>query len=377
MQRKQGYIQKRRTMLRLGKIIALAFILLVPAAALAASNPSPVPGTWHKLSAAPFAVLPGTSVWTGKQLIVFGRQPFTSVDVAEAYDPTANVWTRLTPPPGPQYSPGYKAVWTGKEMLNWGAFHSSAFNPLTKQWRPLRHSLPTGIVLWTGREAIGWGGGCCGDAQSNGAAYNPATDTYRHLPRSPLAASQGPTGAWTGRELILFVSGVDPDGKPYPARFAHAAAYNPATKTWRRIVPPLEPGGTAVWDGREVLVVGAGAHAQSALAYNPMTNRWRRLASLPAPRVGATALWVGKRLIVWGGQNLGASRGLSDGLAYDARTDRWSAIAKAPMRARSGSTVAWTGRALIVWGGEIGTPGGTSIPPKFPLDGAAFTPTTQ
>ena len=46
-----------------------------------------------------------------------------------------------------------------------------------------------------------------------------------------------------------------------------------------------------------------------------------------------------------------------------------------PLRFRSGSAVAWAGRTLIVWGGEIGTPVGTSTPPKHPADGAAFTPT--
>ena len=324
-----------------------------------------------------------TSVWTGKQLIVFGRRPVMnpSVDVAEAYDPATDAWSRLSPPAGPGYVPGYKAVWTGKQMLVFGAFDSVAFTPVTNAWRELRKSVPGGIVVWTGREAIGWGGGCCGDAWSNGAAYNPATNKYRNLAHSPLAPEQRPIGAWTGRELVLFVSGLNPaDGKPWPARLAHAAAYNPATDTWRRIArlpgTGLRFSGTAVWDGRELLVVGAGENAQSAYAYNPATNRWRRLAPLPSGRVGPSAVWTGKRLFVWGGQNLGASRNLNDGLAYNPRSDRWASIPRAPFRARGGSIVVWDGREMIVWGGEIGTPAGTNFPPKFPRDGAAFTPAT-
>jgi len=372
-------------MFRLRKTVALALILVVvPAAALAASGPSTVPGAWRKLPAAPFAVPQGlTSVWTGKQLIVFGRRPVMnpSVDVAEAYDPATDAWSRLSPPAGPGYVPGYKAVWTGKQMLVFGAFHSVAFTPVTNAWRELRKSVPGGIVVWTGREAIGWGGGCCGDAWSNGAAYNPATNKYRNLAHSPLAPEQRPIGAWTGRELVLFVSGLNPaDGKPWPARLARAAAYNPATDTWRRIArlpgTGLRFSGTAVWDGRELLVVGAGENAQSAYAYNPATNRWRRLAPLPSGRVGPSAVWTGKRLFVWGGQNLGASRNLNDGLAYNPRSDRWASIPRAPFRARGGSIVVWDGREMIVWGGEIGTPAGTNFPPKFPRDGAAFTPAT-
>ena len=42
----------------------------------------------------------------------------------------------------------------------------------------------------------------------------------------------------TGRERVLFVSGINPaDEKPWPARLARAAAYNPVTDTWRRIAP--------------------------------------------------------------------------------------------------------------------------------------------
>jgi len=126
-------------------------------------------------------------------------------------------------------------------------------------------------------------------------------------------------------------------------------------------------GGSSVWDGHELLVVAAGTSGRSAFAYNPATNRWRTLASLPSGRLGAPAVWTGKRVLLWGGLN---------GLAYAPRSDRWSTIAQAPIRARGGSTVAWNGRMLIVWGGEIGTPAGTNIQPKFPRDGAVFTPAT-
>jgi hypothetical protein len=366
-------------MLRFGKLLALA-CMLVPATALAASD-STAPGTWRRLPAAPAAVFPSASVWTGRRLIVFGNAPNRSRDVTTAYDPAANTWSRLAVPSKAVREPGYRAVWTGREMLVWGAFHSLAFNPRTNTWRSLRQSLPSGTVVWTGREAIGWGGGCCGDAQSNGGAYNPATGTFRRLARSPLAPSQRPLGVWNGREVIFFVSGFDPDGKPWPRRFARAAAYNPAKNTWRRLaalpVGGLRLADSAVWDGHEVLVAAAGASSRAAFAYAPATNRWRRLASLPAGRVGATAVWTGTRLFLWGGQNASASANLRDGLAYDPRVDRWSSLAAAPLRSRSDPTVAWTGRALVVWGGEIGTPPGTHLAPTFPRDGASFAPATR
>jgi hypothetical protein len=364
-------------MSRFGKSAVLAFIFLtVPAVALAASGASRVAGTWKKLPTAPITVDDSlASVWTGKQLLVYGRHDGS--EVAAAYDSAANSWTKLATPDEQAPAWGYRAVWTGKEMLVWSPFGSEALNPATKTWRHLKSSLPGGIIVWTGRDAIGWGGGCCGDAYSNGAAYNPRTNTFRKLPRGPLAPSQGPIGAWDGRELLLFVSGFDPDGKPYPARLARAAAYDPATNRWRRIAPAPARGGTAVWNGRQLLLVAAGARARQAFAYTPATNRWRRLASLPATRLGPTAVWTGHHVLLWGGENTHGTSPVRDGVAYDPGTNRWTAIPRSPLRPRDGTAVVWTGRSLIVWGGVIGTPAGTSIPPKHLADGAMFTPSAR
>ena len=377
-------------MSRLIRVLALGIALVATSTALAGSGTSTVSGIWRKLPTAPLAIPQNqTSVWTGRQVIVFGRSPQTnpSGDVAEAYDPNAHSWKRLSPPKGPDFTYGYASVWTGTEMLAFGSFHSAAYNPATGRWRELRRPstvpggiFPGGIVVWTGREAIGWGGGCCGDAWSNGAAYNPTTGTYRNLPRSPLAGSQHPLGAWTGRELVLFVSRFDPDGKLYPADLARAAAYNPTTNAWRLIAPLPVTGaryqfyGAAVWDGREILVTGTGAKARSAFAYDPTTNHWRRLAPLPASRVGGTAVWTGKQLFVWGGQRPGATASLAGGLAYDPASDRWSTIPRAPLQPRSGSAVQWTGHELVVWGGAIPRRVGA---PTYVRDGAAFEPAAQ
>ncbi len=343
----------------------LAAVVIAPAAIAASNGPA---GTWQKLPAAPATVL-GTSVWTGKALVIVGRQPFKPVAVAESYDPSTMVWTRLTPPAKLGADPYCcTSAWTGKQVLVWGAFSGAAYDPSAGTWKTLARSIQGGILVWTGREAIAWGGGCCGDSRSNGRAYNPATGSFRTLPRSPLAPDQRPIGAWTGRELVLFVSGSTPDGTQYPRTLARAAAYNPATNRWRRIAAEPARGGQALWDGRELLVIGAGPQAQSAFAYNAATNRWRRLASPPLPANAATAVWSGSRVFLWSSTR---------GAAYDPRTNRWSVLPRWPLGSRAGSTIAWTGRSLIVWGGEIGTPPGTSTPPKFPRDGAAFTPTSR
>jgi hypothetical protein len=378
---------------------SIAFLVVACGTSQSSSLPpreggSSSPG-WRALPAAPIEVdADMTSVWTGKEMIVSGvggispdGTSLNAHNVAAAYDPTAGTWRQLAPPLGDGIDPGRRsAVWTGTEMLVWGAFKTIGFNPSTNRWRLLPYAPGGGgLVVWTGQEMIGWGGGCCGDANSDGAAYSPATGKWRTLARSPLAPAQRPIGAWTGRELVLLVSGIDPgSGKPWPARFARAAAYDPATDTWRRIAPPPESGprlgGTAVWDGREIIVVGAGERSQDTLAYDSATNHWRRLASMERGHAGASSVWTGKRLLVWGGTRYATTRDdvpAQHGLSYDPETDRWSALPEWPLRSRDGSAVTWTGRQLVVWGGVIGTPLGKSTPPDYLTNGAAFTPALE
>jgi len=370
------------------KRITLILALVIAPAAVAsagATTSRPLAGSWRLLPKAPIAPNNGgvASVWTGRQMVVFGRAAkigqggatSNRVNVAAAYDPARNTWRRLSPPgPTPSFMDN-DAVWTGKEVLVFGQGTRLAYNPRTNRWRRLPGSPLLsihdgyGIVAWTGHELIGWGGGCCGDAFSDGVAYNPATNRWRALAPTPLAGDQGPLGAWTGHDLVLFVSGLNPDtGKPWPARLARAAAYNPATNTWRRIAPLPAPrgGASVVWDGRELLVVGGAAGRTAArvgFAYNPATNRWRRLPPTDSGRIGAAAVWTDSRLLLWGGTTSpGGTAVPRHGLAYDPRTNSWSALPQAPLAGRQQPTAVWTGRSLITWGG------GTKN------DGAAFTP---
>ena len=367
----------------------LALLLMLVIAPVATAGATAFPGTWRPLPKAPIVPDDGgfASAWTGREVLVFGRHRRTALDargnpyivgrtnVAAAYDTARKTWRRLSPPkPTPSFMDN-DAVWTGKEVLVWGQGTRLAYNPQTNRWRRLPGSPLLsihdghGIVVWTGRDMIGWGGGCCGDAFSDGVAYNPKTNRWRALAPTPLAGDQSPLGAWTGRELVLFVGNLNPDtGKPWPARLARAAAYNPATDTWRRIAPLPAPrgGANAVWDGHEILVVD-GAAGRTAprvgFAYNPATNRWRRLPPMESGRIGAAAVWSGSRLLLWGGTTRPGSNAVPrHGLAYDPRTNSWSPLPQAPLAGRAQPTAVWTGHSMVIWGGGTKT------------DGAAFTP---
>src|SRR5207245_1072340 len=189
-------------MTTIGKAAALLTALLMAPTALAAS--SKVGGTWATLPSAPSAVLPSASVWTGRQLIVVGHRPFTSVAVAESYDPSARAWKQLSPPAKLGSDPYCcTAVWSGREVLVFGAFVGAAYNPATSRWRRLR-AMPTrgGKAVWDGRELLVIGGG---RNARIALAFSPATNRWRRLAPLPLSAADG-SAAWTGKRVLLWAS---------------------------------------------------------------------------------------------------------------------------------------------------------------------------
>jgi len=335
-----------------------------------------VAGTWAPMPAAP--VTPdfdsATGVWTGTKMLVFGRDTITALDangnpyavrtanVAAAYDPARAAWTRLAPPQGAGAAAQQRdtAVWTGREMLVWGA--NLAFDPARNRWRKLP-AAPAGggLVVWTGKEMIGWGGGCCGDASSDGAAYDPATNTWRTLAAAPLPGSQDPIGAWTGKEMVVVVGG------------GQAAVYDPAGDSWRSIASlpqsgVLVGGASAVWDGKEVIVGGTSAahhrRTTGAFAYDPSSDTWRRLPPAQAGRSGAVAVWAGSRMLLWGGSAAG-----SGGDAYIPASNQWASMPAAPLPSTLEATAVWTGSSMLVWGGVP-----TGVWGKYEPAGAIFTP---
>jgi N-acetylneuraminic acid mutarotase len=231
---------------------------------------------------------------------------------------------------------------------------------------------------------IGWGGGCCGGAESTGAAYSPATNSWRRLPSSPLSARHT-TGVWTGTELII-AGGEGPDFEGAPI-YADAAAYDPATRTWRKLarMPVARYASSVWWDGSEAFFVGGQSRMPwgwrygllpRGVAYDPGIDRWRRIAPMEEPRQGAVSVWTGDALLVWGGIGEGG-RIPRRGETYDPATDTWTGLPRSPLRARVDAITVWTGSEMLIWGGMdarfdwegTGSPGDASF-----SDGAALIP---
>ncbi len=259
---------------------------------------------------------------------------------------------------------------------------AGAYTPATNTWRPIKHPAmpPSQIAGWTGHQVIVWDGICCGTTVRTAETYEPATDTWSTV-ASPLERRSGAMGAWTGKELVVAggFEGFPAGGKI----FRDGAAYNPVTGTWRRLppMPQRRGGGTGVWDGKEVLVLGGtgpsgGQPSLRPMAYNPRTNRWRLLPVMQFRREGFAAVWTGRRILVWGGLagHPGAWVIPPHGEAYNPSSNRWTALPASPLHGREVAAAVWTGRRMIIWGGFIPAGGGTAE--QTYVDGAAFTPRT-
>jgi hypothetical protein len=333
------------------------------------------------------------AVWDGREVLLFGRkqlqrEPYCRY-VTFSYDIARDAWTRLPGAPGPAgcFEGSDRAVWTGTEVLLWGVTNT-AYNPATNTWRKLPRP-PAGfggpsVIAWTGSQMIGWGGGCCGGAESTGAAYSPATNSWRGLPASPLSARHT-TGVWTGTELII-AGGEGPDfeGAPF---YADAAAYDPATRSWRKLarMPVARYASSVWWDGSEAFFVGGqrriprgwryGLLARG-VAYDPGTDRWRRIAPMEEPRQGEVSIWTGDDLLAWGGIGEGGTIP-RHGESYDPATDAWTALPRSPLRARVDAITVWTGSEMLIWGGmdaRFDWEGPGSPGDFYFSDGAALTP---
>jgi hypothetical protein len=353
---------------------------------------TPQPGAWQLLPNAPRTapLSQAVSVWTGSQFLIYGiAQAGTAGQIRGvmlSHIPATGQWRRLAHGPVPQTVQNNEiAVWTGTEMLVFG-LTNGAYNPATNTWRPIaRYGGPVGAVsVWTGHQVIVWGGGCCGGATAAGGAYTPATNTWQPLPPSPLSARYT-TGVWTGTEVII-AGGRHPtvtaSGSTHIAgdsTMADAAAYNPATRTWRRLPPMPQPrsAATAVWDGTEALFIAgtlANGHAPTAsgVAYNPATNQWRRLPRMEFGRSRFAAVWTGHQVLVWGGLTgrYSSQTVPPHGVAYSPAANRWPALPPAPLRGRANPLAVWTGTQMIVWGGQFEG----KLTSTFAHDGAAYQP---
>jgi Tol biopolymer transport system component len=250
-----------------------------------------LPHGWTSLAPPPFVRSQAALVWTGRELFHWGGD---SRGVAEAdgavYDPAADVWHELPPAPiDARSSPG--AVWTGEEVIVWGGLgdrpqdDGAAYDPGTRLWRvlpdaPIGPRTPVAAV-WSGEEMIVWsdtGAPYRTPPDGEGAAYDPVTDSWRRVARAPITLNVA-SAVWTGEEMIVYGALLDGNNHSETEN-AIGAAYDPATDSWRMLVPyPLSPQASSVaWTGEAML---AWDYLLQAALYDPGSDSWTALPPLP------------------------------------------------------------------------------------------------
>ncbi|MGH2581001.1 MAG: hypothetical protein ACRDGP_09185 [Actinomycetota bacterium] len=195
--------------------------------------------------------MPGRAVpaaaWTGRELLIWG---------------------------------GWDGSYSGDERntLSDGA----AYDPATNQWRLLPASGLTArapLFVWTGQELIVWGTSLrTSNRPLDGAAYDPASDSWRRIADGPIELTDA-IAVWTGTEMIVF--GAALHGGNFPETpTAVGAAYNPASDTWRRLPnSDIDPNAnTASWLVDRLI---AWDYSEHTSAYSLEADAWSRLAGPP------------------------------------------------------------------------------------------------
>lgn len=265
---------------------------------------------------------------------------------------------QLPPPPGTEALPT-APVWTGHEFLfvgitvDDGPIMALSYNVDTREWREIAHPPSTigrlATAVWTGQELIV----CCGGAPegSGAAAYDPATDTWRLLPDPPV--HNYTTAAWTGTDVIVVAS----DG---------IASFDPARNAWTSLPTPSELAtfNKSLWTGHDLVVwPSPGARAvHTGEVYNPETREW---SALPAPPERSwpampDIAWLDGSLVVIGGLP-GATAGSERlvGARYDRSTNTWAPLPEPlpephPAEGNLGSQLTlWTGKELLMFAGGL------------------------
>lgn len=150
-------------------------------------------------------------------------------------------------------------------------------------------------MIWTGSEAVTVtyrDDDLDGDFMyAQAAAYSPATDTWRTIAVPTMWGNGLAAAIWTGQEILLVSSlaGTEmetTDGRILPA----SMAVDLATGCWRNPARPPSSarfGGPMVWTGEYLLVPSV-----DGAAYNPYTDAWLHTPGHPAPW---SVTWVPRR----------------------------------------------------------------------------------
>ena len=191
--------------------------------------------------------------------------------------------------------------------------------PLSPRW--------PAVTAWTNEELVIWGGVVFRGSRllGDGAAYNPATGSWRRLAPSPLGKVQQAQSLWTGHELVVrSTDGLTTEDV--------TAGWDPASNSWRPVGEwPLRgrSSETLVWTGSMIIDVAASTATDLA------SGDTRPIAGSPY-RTGSSSLWTGSEVLVLPGG------------AYDPIADTWRPVRRGPLGSNATAAAWLENRAVVV-----------------------------
>ncbi len=339
-----------------------------------ASSITTLPNSWLATQqvGAPEPRSSSAAVWTGTRMIVWGGYGTNYLNTGGMYDPVTDSWSPMAASPlSARYFP--TMVWTGTVAIIWGGYGNAGYcsdgaiyNPATNTWTLINNTLAPSAryahtATWTGTEMIIWGGYVTGGKTNTGARYNPVTNLWVTLPLPAISERGFHSAVWTGTQMIVW-GGED----NLSARKNDGALYHAGTNSWVTTslagnVPSVRYAHTAIWTGTEMIIWGGINPGTGFLntggRFTPGTNTWGAVTSVgnaPALRSEHTAIWTGTEMIVWGGSGPGSTSFTyyNTGGRYNPWSNGWSNVPLAGSpTGRSSSNAVWTGSQMIVFGG--------------------------
>ena len=279
------------------------------------------------------APLNSSVVWTGSSAIIWGgmvneQAVATGTIYTPGKDGAEGTVTELKAENGaPSARQFHYAFWAGKDigMIVWGGYNATALN--------------------------------------DGAIYNPATKMWSPIeaPQNFAASDAYVSAVWSGNELVVAQAG----GGGADLQIAKYAPQANGKGVWTKVDAKDAPrlaNLSLVISGKQLVVWGqsAGKSAGAVLDLASKDAVWNKISTDGAPgaRIFESVVALGNsKVMIWGGASIenGESTGplLNTGAIYDLSSGTWKAVSEvgAPT-ARHGATLVWTGSKVILFGGS-------------------------
>ncbi len=230
-------------------------------------------------------------------------------------------------------------------------------DPIGEHWRPLP-ALPSGREHF-GMAAIGKDlylvGGFTSASDNKPTRtvqiFDTMTQSWRQGPNMPGVRSGHSAVAHNGKLYVMGGRGTSPQD---------VYVFDPAKRQWRtstvRLSVARESMAALVNRGRIYLIGGRGLSGQATgrvESWDSSGGQWRRHRDLPVPRSGLTAVSLGGRIHVAGGESLKPLRTYDNHDVYNASSDAWGR-GKKLTNPRQGLVSAAVGDKWFIIGGGAG-----------------------